>query len=81
MGAQFQLAAGARYAAELRILLVYFAAELKVVLVYLSESLRRLGQNGGPLSTGSTFFIGGAPSLLPPVEPPLLGSRRIVTNC
>jgi len=44
-GPQFQLE-GAQYAAELRIL-----------LVYLSESLERLGQNGG--STGGTFFIGG----------------------
>ena len=45
-------AGGAQYAAELRILL-YFAAELSILLVYLSESLGRLGQNGG------TFFIGG----------------------
>ena len=48
---------GAQYAAELRILLVYF-----------SESLGRLGQNGE--TTGGTFFIGGH-GPLPPVEPPL----------
>ena len=43
-GPQFQLGRpGAQYAAELRIL-----------LVYLSESLGRLGQNGGD----GTFFIG-----------------------
>jgi len=61
MGAQFQLGcAGAKYAAELRILLVYFAAELRILLVYLSESRGRLGQNGGG-GTGGTFFIEGAP--------------------
>jgi len=27
---------------------VYFAAELRILLAYLSESLGRLGQNGGP---------------------------------
>jgi len=63
---------GAQYAAELRILLVYFAAELMILLVYLSESLGRLGQNGGG-ALGATFFIGGAPSPWPPpVEPPLI---------
>jgi len=36
-----------QYAAELRVLLVYFAAELRILLVYLSESLGRLGQNRG----------------------------------
>jgi len=30
-----------------------YAAELRILLVYLSESLGRLGQNGG-----ATFFIG-----------------------
>jgi len=68
MGAQFQM--GAQYAAEYRILLVYFAAELRLLLVYLSESLGRLGQNGG--HWGATFFIGGrVPPAPPPVEPPL----------
>jgi len=47
---------GPQYAAELRTLL-YFAAELRILLVYLSESLGRLGQNGG--HWGATFFIGG----------------------
>jgi len=37
---------GAQYAAELRILRVYFAAELRILLVYLSKSLGRLGQMG-----------------------------------
>jgi len=49
---------GAKYAAELRILLVYFAAELRILLVYLSESLGMLGQNGvGAL--GAHFSLGG----------------------
>ena len=66
-GAQFQLEGlGAQYAAELRILL-YFAAELRILLVYLSESLGRLGQNGG----GGTFFIGQAAAPWPSVEPSL----------
>jgi len=52
---------GAQYAAGLRIINtgVYFAAELRILLVYLSESLGRLGQNGGP------FFIGGGPLASP----------------
>ena len=54
-----------QYAPKLRILL-YFAAELRLLLVYLSESLGRLGQNGGPL--GGTFFMGAAAA---PVEPTL----------
>jgi len=62
-------ARGPQYAAELRIFL-YFAAELRILLVYLSESLGRLGQNGGPL--GATFFIGGLRSPWPSVEPPLV---------
>jgi len=54
MGAQFQLGEpGTQDAAELRIL-----------LVYLSQSLGRLGQNGGPL--GATFFIEGGGPPLPP---------------
>jgi len=47
----------------LRILL-YFAAELRILLVYLSESLGRLGQNGGR-ALGATFFIGGRGSPAP----------------
>ena len=35
------------------------AAELMILLVYLSESLGRLGQNGGHRE--GTFFIGGGP--------------------
>ena len=66
-GPQFQLGAGAQYAAELRILL-YFAAELRILLVYLSESLGRLSQNGGPLG-GHIFHWGPRP---PPIEPPLI---------
>ena len=46
------------YAAELRILLVYFAAELMILLVYLSEGLGRLGQNVG--ATGAHFSLGAA---------------------
>jgi len=57
---------GAQYAAELRTLLVYFAAELKILLVYLSESLGRLGQNGG--HWGPHFSLGRPPC---PCEPPL----------
>jgi len=34
-----------------------YAAELRTLLVYLSESLGRLGQNGGT-ALGATFFIG-----------------------
>ena len=34
-----------------------YAAELRILLVYLSESLGRLGQNGGPQE--ATFFIVG----------------------
>ena len=37
-----------------------YAAELRILPVYLSESLGRLGQNGGLLEGGGTFFIGGA---------------------
>ena len=61
---------GAQYAAELRILLVYFAAELRILHVnlMLNESLGRLGQNGGAL--GATFFVAAAAPLAP-VEPPL----------
>ena len=42
-----------------------YAAELRILLVYLSESLGRLGQNGGTL--GGPHFIGGC------VEPPWAG--------
>ena len=45
-----------------------YAAELEILLVYLSESLGRLGQNGGHWE-GGTFFIGGPCS---PVEPHLI---------
>ena len=50
--------AGAQYAAELRIFLIYFAAELRIslLLVYLSESLGRLGQNGGRMGTEGPHF-------------------------
>ena len=55
-----------------------YAAALRILLVYLSDSLGRLGQNGGPL--GATFFIGGRPPA-PPVEPPLfLSSFSFVTR-
>ena len=53
-------------------ILVYFAAELRILLVYLSESLGRLGQNGGRAVGGGTFFIGGG-SPGPSAEPPLVG--------
>ena len=54
-GPQFQLegAGGPQYAAELRIL-----------LVYLSESLGRLGQNGG--HWGAHFSLGGRGPPAPP---------------
>ena len=55
---------GAQYAAELKILLVYFAANLRILLVYLSESLGRLGQNGGALE-GHIFHWGAAALLAP----------------
>ena len=45
---------------------MYFAAELRILLVYLSESLGRLGQNGGPL--GGHIFHWGRPPWSP-VEP------------
>jgi len=60
---------GATICGWIKDLLVYFAAELRILLVYLSESLGRLGQNGGGGTEGATFFIGGRPP--PPVEPPL----------
>ena len=46
------------------------AAELKILLVYSSESLGRLGQNGGGL-LGPYFSWGGRGPPGPPVEPPL----------
>ena len=42
-----------------------YAAELRILLVCLRESLGRLGQNGGRGHWG-IFFIGGGPP--PPVE-------------
>jgi len=57
---------GAKYAAELRILLVYFAAELRILLVYLSESLGRLGQNGGGTGERGRIFHWGGRGPLPP---------------
>jgi len=39
---------------------VYFAAELRILLVYLSESLGRLGQNGGGAQEGHIFHWGAA---------------------
>ena len=61
-GAQFRLGGrGPQYAAELRVLLVYFAAELRILLVYLSESLGRLGQNGGGGTGEPHFSLGAAP--------------------
>jgi len=51
---------GPQYAAELRILL-YFAAELRSLLVYLSESLGRLGQNGGRGALGEAYFSLASP--------------------
>jgi len=52
-GPQFQMGGRGQYAAELRIL-----------LVYLSESLGRLGQNGGG-GTGATFSLGARPPVPP----------------
>ena len=49
-------------------------AELRILLVYLSESLGRLGHNGGPL--GAHFSLGTAS--LPPVEPPLVLEQNIL---
>jgi len=63
-GPQFQLEGGGG---------PQYAAELRILLVYLSESLGRLGQNGGPLR--ATFFMGWA-APCPPVEPPLLRGAK-----
>jgi len=46
-----------------------YAAELRILLVYLSESLGRLGQNGGGHWEGHIFHLEGGPPA--PVEPPL----------
>jgi len=43
-----------------------YAAELRILLVYLSESLGRLGQNGGHWHWGPHFSLGAAAPLAPP---------------
>ena len=52
-----------------------YAAELRILLVYLSESLGRLGQNGGGALRATFFIGGGTPCPPPPVEPPLFHGR------
>ena len=56
-----------------------YAAELRILLVYLSENLGRLGQNGGPLG-GRIFHWGRRPPWLP-IEPPLSSCRIQTWTC
>ena len=56
-----------------------YAAELRILLVFLSESLGRLGQNGGPL--GAHFSLGGRGPPGPCRTAPVLESKTLFKMC